>query len=550
MLDHQRAARAIERHGRLAVLAVAMVGLVLRAREISEYWLNADEGIYYSTLTHPTFGAFWAEVTANAHPPVFYLLLRGLGYLTWDFVLLRWAPVLFGVAAIWAFWLAGRELGGPGVRGVVAGVLAATWLALSPDAVALSQVLRPYSLVVLLLAGSLVALLRYRSRPERRTLVVYTGLLSLGMLTHYSAALALGAFTLLIGHAVLTRRLDGPELRNLLAAHAVPAILFLALYVIHVSRTLDSPLMEEAFGAGGWLDYWLVGSPATAWRSLVTFQTFHVPQFLRVRTVILLVVAVGVSLLRRDGTVAVLVAGALGLALVASVLGLYPFGPTRHNSWLTVFTMPALAWLVATLLVARPRRALAGGVVLLLIMVGGIPLEVLGGPALPGTNATDETILRRAELAPLVVERMEPDDSPRWVLMTEQTYNVLMPLFVADRDDAIFADDSTALHFEYGRRRIVVVRTWDWSGVDELNRRIAGLPELIPGSEAPPERVLVLAGGWGSELFGAMPALVREGVVAEQSLAVHGDPTGGDTVRIIAIVVDAAALARMARTAG
>lgn len=549
MLDHQRAAQAIERHGHLAVLAVVMVGLVLRARGISEYWLNADEGIYYSTLTHPTFGAFWAEVTANAHPPAFYLLLRGLGYLTWDFLLLRWAPLLFGVAAIWAFWLVGRELGGPGVRGAVAGIVAATWLALSPEAVALSQVLRPYSLVVFLLAGSLVALLRYRSRPERHTLAAYAGLLSLAVLTHYSAALALGVFTLLIAHAALTRRMEGPALRDLLVAHAVPAVLFLVLYLLHVSRTLDSQLMEQAFGAGGWLDDWLVGSPEHAWRSLVTFQSFHVPPFLRVRTVILLLVAVGVSLLRRDDTVAILVTGALGLALVASVLGLYPFGPTRHNSWLTVFTIPALAWLMATLLVAPPRRALAGGAVLLVIMVGGLPLERFRGPEV-STNAMGERVLLRANLAHLVVERMEPDDSPRWVLMTEQTYNVLMPLFAADRDDVVVADDSTGLHFAYGRRRIVVARTWDWSGVDELARRVAGLTELLSGSETPPERVLVLAGGWGSELFKALPALEDAGVVLEESVAVSHDPAGGSIVRMNAMIVDRAALARMTDPAG
>ncbi|MDH3423925.1 MAG: hypothetical protein OEN00_13100, partial [Gemmatimonadota bacterium] len=60
------------------------MGFALRLTGLSEYWVNPDEGIYYSTLTRVSSREFWAEVMANAHPPAFYVLLRGLGALTWD----------------------------------------------------------------------------------------------------------------------------------------------------------------------------------------------------------------------------------------------------------------------------------------------------------------------------------------------------------------------------------------------------------------------------------------------------------------------------------
>ena len=107
----------MKRYGSAGALALVVVGFVLRVRGLSEYWLNPDEGIDYGILTAGSFGDFWTGVIANAHPPLYYLVLRGAGFLTWDFVWLRGTSLLFGTAAIWLFWLLGRELGGAGKGG-------------------------------------------------------------------------------------------------------------------------------------------------------------------------------------------------------------------------------------------------------------------------------------------------------------------------------------------------------------------------------------------------------------------------------------------------
>ena len=75
------------RHGTL--IAILVVAVALRLPGLGEWWLNPDEGIYYSILTRLQFTDFIAEVAENAHPPLYYLLLRGLRILTWDFVWLR-----------------------------------------------------------------------------------------------------------------------------------------------------------------------------------------------------------------------------------------------------------------------------------------------------------------------------------------------------------------------------------------------------------------------------------------------------------------------------
>lgn len=562
-----------ERYGPFAAMGLVVIGLILRVHGLSEYWVNADEGIYYSTLTQPCFEAFWSEVMANAHPPAFYLLLRGLGYLTWDFVALRWVPLLFGVAAVWAFWLAGRELAGGGMGGGVAGLVAAAWLAVSPDAIVLSQVLRPYTMVVFLLAAALVTLLRYRREPASGRLVAYATLLALAVLTHYSAALALGALSLLVLHDAVTGRLAGRPLGSLLAAHTVPCLLFVCLYLVHVSSTLQSPLMDQALGAGGWIETWLIDSPADAWRSFVGLQNYHLPPAMRVRSALLLFAVIAVAAVSRGGRpVAILTGGALVIAVAVSALGLYPLGPSRHSAWLTVFTLPALGWLAARIATAPRSRALLGVLAVAVLMVGGIPLEgALAGSDTPAsdvrTNQTEEQVVRRIELAPLVVERMEPDDLPRWVLMTEQSYYVLMPLFAPYRDaspsagpsgatspvDSASAVDSTSsgesasaadaglIRLDYGRRSIVVVPMWDWSDPREMRRWVGALPEMVPELGAAPDRVLVLAGGWGSPVIPTLPSLVRDGVVLEHTMVVTRSDPHRRTIRMVAMVVDPAA---------
>ena len=133
--------------------------------------------------------------------------------------------------------------------------------------------------------------------------------------------------------------------------------------------------------------------------------------------------ALTLSALARDKSVAVLAGTALLAALTASALGVYPFGLTRHNAWLMVFTVPALAVLGGHLIdVGRRAALIACGVVLAVLLAGG-PLErALAGPSSASDTqvreATDEQLLRSVELAPLVVDRLGPEGEPRIIIMS------------------------------------------------------------------------------------------------------------------------------------
>ena len=58
--------------------------------------------------------------------------------------------MVFGVAAIYLAWLAGRSFGG-----TLAGLVAALLVAISPAAIEQSQTLRPYMMHLAFLAGTL-----------------------------------------------------------------------------------------------------------------------------------------------------------------------------------------------------------------------------------------------------------------------------------------------------------------------------------------------------------------------------------------------------------
>lgn len=150
------------------------LGLVVRSMGFDGWWLNPDEGIYFDILRADTTSEFWEGVGWNAHPPLYYLMLRGIGVLTWDFSWFRALSLLSGGAAIYGLWLCGLEIGGRGRSRVVAGALAGLTLALSPAMVVSSQVMRPYALLLALLVFSMLALLRYLRSPRRGALVAYS----------------------------------------------------------------------------------------------------------------------------------------------------------------------------------------------------------------------------------------------------------------------------------------------------------------------------------------------------------------------------------------
>jgi len=526
----------VTRHAWLVGLAIVGLGFAIRLHGIGEYWLNPDEGIYYSTLTRVSTREFWGEVMANAHPPLFYLVLRGVGHLTRDFVWLRGVALISGTAAIWVLWLVGRELGGKGWPGVVAGSVAAGLLAVNHEAIVFSQVLRPYSMLVALLGAALYHLLRYRADPTDRRLAAYVLFTSLALLTHYGAVLGFAAFLGVVAVDHFGGEMERASWNRLAAAQAIPGAVLITVFLLHLNAALGSYMMYLALAPDGWLSEWLVSSPGQAWHSFVPFQTLQLPVSLQGRAALLLLVGIGVaarSRSRRGRTVAVLAGGALVAALAASALGEYPFGPTRHDAWLVVFTLPALAWL-AGYVVERGRVGVFAGLAVALALGG--PLERALGDYPPMGSAADERALRREDVRSLVAEHLDPEGAPRVVLMSFQTFNLLMPVYATARQEITATSPPDLMSFSFGSRDVIVSGLWDWSAWGDVRELVSSLPSRLPATAPrPTEGVLLLAGGWESPLFAGEPDAAGAEVL--DRLTGH-DRAGGTVTRLMAFELE------------
>lgn len=517
------AASRVEKVGLAAALVLVAVGLLLRIPGTMEWWLNPDEGIYFSILTQPTFAGFWAEVAANAHPPLYYVILRGMGFFTVDYFWFRALSLLSGGAAIFAMWLCGREIAGADhLRRTVTGLVAATFLVVSPQAITLSQIMRPYMLQLALLAGALAMLLRYGRAPSRRGLMAYAAPLILALLIHYSSVLALGSFGVVALYLVRTRELSREARRDLVWVHGLAAIVVVGLYFLHLRHLVASDTANDALN--GWLSFYLADSPRQAWLAFVGLQTTVAGRSLGGPATVLMVIAVVVALVHHQWLPVVVVGSALAVGLLGSLAGVYPMGATRHSTWLLAFTLPAMAWLVGLTFTSGRRWAAAGVVGLVLLGIGGGALGAAVGVD-DSPWAAPERVLRQDDLME-VLDLLDPDGAPRLMVMDLQTYNLLLPFYYSQRQQAEGPPDGSFFHFRYGRRDVVVVGSWlltagaERAGAVENLRSLAKRtqltsPQLALGTA---REVAVLIGGWRSEVVDQLLALGDSGVVTGQRM--------------------------------
>lgn len=545
----------IGRYWRLLVVGVVAAALLLRLPWPSGWWLNPDEGIYFRAITDPSFADFWAEAKASAHPPLYFLILRVVASVTTDFAWLRSVALVSGVAAVWVFVALGRELGGEGLRGRLTGLAAGLLIAASPRLISLSQVMRPYTLLLLLLGSALVFLLRHLRLRSSRSLVGYAATVSLALTLHYSAVGALGVFGLLVLADGIVSGFRGPGWRRLALAQVPPALTLAFLYGWHLRGLMSSSMADHAID--GWLSAFLVRSPADVWLGLVGVHSSLVGDTLAASATLLTMIGLAWAAWSRRWIVLLCGGAGIAIAAVGAAIGMYPMGATRHASWVLAFVAPVLAWTVAGVLApgplgshigssaartAYPRARAVPALVLAALLLGAGPTS----SALDSTRRPREISeqVLRMEHVDAMSEVLEPRGEPRLVVMSRETYQLLAPLFVATRDAVKPSTDGRLLHLPWGTRDVIVLPGRDFmalpGALGQSNHLHTAMQRATNelGVEGPgdTERVLVLAGGWRSQ-----------GMVDLRDLA-SGSPDLGSTTYVpglIAVALDFAAYGRI-----
>lgn len=366
--------KGISQLGLLALVVLVAAGLRIEAMASESLWL--DELFTRYVVMLPFTEGMEAIRQDRVHPPLFYLVERVAVSLLGDGPGgLRTVSLASGLLLVFLTGqFASRLI--PGNRWV--GPAAALLTAVSSVQVyhatnARSNAL--YALEVLLLAWAFLRVMEEPGRPGPR--LAFAALAGLAVMTHYLAALYLGA----LGAVALLH----PERRRLLREYLIlslPAAVALGLWWLH----LDTTLGRDGLTVGlGWIREPTPGRVAKL--AMILVGRPEVPGGGRITLLAVLAIAVATVLAIRARAGRGMIASPDGAAVVAALVVLPPSALllasllTPRSYWLVrsvipsqVFVAVALAMMVALLARWRTAAAVTTLVALVALNVTGLLL--------------------------------------------------------------------------------------------------------------------------------------------------------------------------------
>lgn len=333
----------------LVALVVVAVGFGIMVDQARSRYFTPDEALHVELVNVPGLIDVYRSSLSNAHPPLFFLILRFWLTLGSSEIFLRLLPAIFGGGFLWFTYRWASRLFGQST-----GLMTLLVAALSPACLPLSAEVRGYSLLLLL---SVAALAEFEHAVETGSvlrMVLFSFLLYLAILTHYSALF----LTVSLGVYALIRLRESRAPRRVVAVWAAfqagAAILYLFLYVSHVASLRGSALEQGAMEVWLRTGYFERGKPL----AFVAHQTEAVFRYffgspLAAAIALLLAVAGVVLLAVRRRTSAVLLVLPFVLGATAGLLGLYPFSETRHSIYLIPFVAAAIGVALSALTAGR-----------------------------------------------------------------------------------------------------------------------------------------------------------------------------------------------------
>src|SRR5688572_7773978 len=138
------------------VAAITLLGAATRAYDLGakSFWSDELISLCHAGSIHDV-RTFLTPFCGNAHPPLYFLILKGWLAFGSGEAFLRSLSVIFAVAVIPASYLLARELAGR-----AAAIIASFLVAVSPFLLQYDREVRMYSLLTLLVVLSLYWLLR------------------------------------------------------------------------------------------------------------------------------------------------------------------------------------------------------------------------------------------------------------------------------------------------------------------------------------------------------------------------------------------------------
>jgi hypothetical protein len=400
-------------------------GFILRLALAHFTFLNADETYHYFLSAEPSLALTYRASLTTAHPPLLLVFLHYWSRLGNSEILLRLPSVLAGTAFCWLMFLWLKRVFDADIA-----LIGLTLLVFAPPLIWLSAEVRQYALLLFFSAGSLLLLERGLTDQSPRLLLMSALCLCLALLCHYSSfLLAVGLGIYGIVRICTSKRPTAVVVAWVMgqAASLAVALWLLESHVLRVrangmSRWIaDSYLRASVFhpGADKLIPF--------AVRSNFRFFRYLFAQT-RAGDIGLVLFAIGViSLLvhrvpaREPGgpsptVLALLLTFPFVLNCGLSLAGIYPYGGTRHNSYLAIFAIPGIAIALETWKFS-PRWATLAAIMVVLAFCNLFPQPLGEYIELHNQNR---------QLMSAAVNFLQKSSSPETIILTdEQGYEYL-----------------------------------------------------------------------------------------------------------------------------
>ena len=352
----RRAEQGLRLHAEFAALTIVAVSFVIVLAAARSRYFTPDEALHFEMANMPGPIDVYRKTLNNAHPPLFFLLLHAWLRLGRSELFLRVLPALLGGAFLWcAYRWASRLFGS------TAGFLTVVVLAFSPACLPLSAELRGYSLLLLMSAAALAEFESAVSARSPRRMALFSVLLYLAILTHYSAlfvTLSLFAYAVI---RLSTGRLPRKLVGTWAGFQAGAAALYTFLYFSHVAGLHGGDMERGAITSWLHSGYFQQGQEGAGWFALRQLRALSGYFFGSPRAAVvasfLAVAGVVILAARRLASAVVLVVPCV-LGLAAGLLDLYPFSETRHSAYLLPFVSAAIGVALSALCAGRFWSAL------------------------------------------------------------------------------------------------------------------------------------------------------------------------------------------------
>jgi 4-amino-4-deoxy-L-arabinose transferase-like glycosyltransferase len=339
-----------------AAPALIVLALVIRLLGAHSRFLNADEAMHYLFSLQPSFLATYQATLHTAHPPLLIILLHYWSRISSSEFFLRIPSVIAGTAAgcflyAWLQRVADRATA----------LIALALFLFSPALIYLSFEVRQYALLIMFMAAALYFLDRALIESSAGLMLLSTISLYLALLTHYCAlifALCLGVYALLRFFSIRS----GVPLISIWALGQLGGVSIAALlwktHITHIRQIGMVQHVAESYLRGSLFQRGEESAIGFVLRSNVRVFRFLFSQGAVAVVGMLVFIAAIVFLLRSipgpsadkrpsPRQLAWLFLLPFIVNCAAALADVYPYGASRHNSYLSLFAMPAIATLLA-----------------------------------------------------------------------------------------------------------------------------------------------------------------------------------------------------------